>query len=181
LVVRGGVSISTGNLWIAGSAGRAITHAGDIVPSANVTFNLGSLTNWYDTFYGLATQAQYADLAEKYLADVEYLPGTVVVFGGDQEITTSQTFADVRVAGVISSSPAYLMNAAAEGLPVALRGRVPVQVLGAVSKGDLLVTSTQAGFAQSVGQNNSYGAAVFAKSLVTDGSNGSKIIEAVII
>ena len=181
LVVRGGVSISTGNLWIAGSAGQAITHAGDIVPSANVTFNLGSLTNWYDTFYGLATQAQYADLAEKYLADVEYLPGTVVVFGGDQEITTSQTFADVRVAGVISSSPAYLMNAAAEGLPVALRGRVPVQVLGAVSKGDLLVTSTQAGFAQSVGQNNSYGAAVFAKSLVTDGSNGSKIIEAVII
>ena len=181
LVVRGGVSISTGNLYIAGSAGQAITHTGDIVPSANVTFNLGGPTNWYDTFYGLATQAQYADLAEKYLADAEYLPGTVVVFGGDQEITASKTFADVRVAGVISSNPAYLMNAAAEGLPVALRGRVPVQVLGAVSKGDLLVTSTQAGFAQSVGQNNSYGAAVFAKSLVTDGSNGSKIIEAVII
>jgi hypothetical protein len=56
-----------------------------------------------------------------------------------------------------------------------------VQVIGAVSKGDLLVTSDQAGFAQSVGQNNSYGQAVFAKSLVTDGSNGSKIIEAVII
>jgi hypothetical protein len=105
----------------------------------------------------------------------------VVVFGGDQEITASQTFADVRVAGVISSNPAYLMNAANPGLPVALRGRVPVQVIGAVSKGDLLVTSDQAGFAQSVGQNNSYGQAVFAKSLVTDGSNGSKIIEAVII
>ena len=181
LVVRGGVSISTGNLYIAGSAGQAITHTGDIVPSANVTFNLGGPTNWYDTFYGLATQAQYADLAEKYLADAEYLPGTVVVFGGDQEITASKTFADVRVAGVISSNPAYLMNAAAEGLPVALRGRVPVQVLGAVSKGDLLVTSAQTGFAQSIGQNNSYGAAVFAKSLTTDGSNGSKIIEAVII
>jgi hypothetical protein len=181
LVVRGGVSIPTGNLYIAGSAGQAIVHTGDIVPSANVTFNLGGPTNWYDTFYGLATQAQYADLAEKYLADAEYLPGTVVVFGGDQEITTTNTFADVRVAGVISSNPAYLMNAAAEGLPVALRGRVPVQVLGAVSKGDLLVTSAQAGFAQSVGQNNSYGQAVFAKSLVTDGSNGSKIIEAVII
>ena len=181
LVVQGGISIPTGNLWIAGSAGRAITHTGDIVPSANVTFNLGGPTNWYNTFYGLATQAQYADLAENYTADAEYLPGTVVVFGGDQEITTTGTFADVRVAGVISTNPAYLMNAAATGLPVALRGRVPVQVLGAVSKGDLLVTSAQSGFAQSVGQNNSYGAAVFAKSLVTDGSNGSKIIEAVIV
>lgn len=181
LVVRGGVSIPTGNLWIAGSAGRAIIHTGDIIPSANVTFNLGGPTNWYDTFYGLATQAQYADLAEKYIADAEYQPGTVVVFGGEQEITVSQSFADVRVAGVISSNPAYLMNAAADGLPVALRGRVPVQVVGTVSKGDLLVTSAQAGFAQSVGQNNSYGQAVFAKSLVTDGSNGSKIIEAVII
>jgi hypothetical protein len=181
LVVRGGISIPTGNLWIAGSAGRAITHTGDIVPSANITFNLGGPTNWYDTFYGLATQAQYADLAEKYLSDAEYMPGTVVVFGGTEEITVTNAFADVRVAGVVSTNPAYLMNAAASGLPVALRGRVPVRVLGAVSKGDLLVTSAQAGYAQSVGQNNSFGAAVFAKSLVTDGSNGSKIIEAVII
>ena len=120
-------------------------------------------------------------MAENYVSDDEYVPGTVVVFGGSEEITVTETFADVRVAGVISSNPAYLMNAAAAGLPVALRGRVPVQVLGAVSKGDLLVTSAQAGYAQSVGQNNSYGQAVFAKSLVTDGRNGSKIIEAVII
>jgi hypothetical protein len=146
-----------------------------------VTFNLGGPANWYDTFYGLATQAQYADLAENYVSDDEYVPGTVVVFGGSEEITVTETFADVRVAGVISSIPAYLMKAAAAGLPVALSGRVAVQVLGAVSKGDLLVTSAQAGYAQSVGQNNSYGQAVFAKSLVTDGRNGSKIIEAVII
>ncbi len=181
LVVRGGVAIPTGNLWIGGSGGTAITHTGSIIPSSNVAFNLGSTSAWYNTFYGLATQAQYADLAENYAADSEYKPGTVVVFGGTEEITVTSTFADVRVAGVISTNPAYLMNAAATGLPVALRGRVPVQVLGAVSKGDLLVTSSQAGYAQSVGQNNSYGAAVFAKSLVTDGRNGSKIIEAVII
>jgi hypothetical protein len=146
-----------------------------------VSQNLGSTTNWWNTFYGVSVQAQYADLAENYQADENYQPGTVVVFGGDEEITMTETFADVRVAGVISSNPAYLMNAAMTGLPVALRGRVPVQVVGAVSKGDLLVTSAQAGYAQSVGQSNSYGAAVFAKSLVTDGSNGSKIIEAVII
>jgi hypothetical protein len=183
LIISGGVALPSGNLWIAGSDGHAIIATGNIIPSANLvaTNNIGSDAAWWNAFYGKSVQAQYADLAEKYLADAEYQPGTVVVFGGDQEITTTNTFADVRVAGVISSDPAYLMNAAATGLPVALRGRVPVQVLGAVSKGDLLVTSTQAGFAQSVGQNNSYGQAVFAKSLTTDGSNGSKIIEAVII
>jgi hypothetical protein len=170
LVVDGGVGIS-GNLFTAGW----------IIPQSNVSQNLGSSTQWWNTFYGVSTQAQYADLAEKYIADTEYQPGTVVVFGGEQEITVTETFADVRVAGVISTNPAYLMNAANEGLPVALRGRVPVQVLGAVSKGDLLVTSAQQGCAQSVGQNNNYGQAVFAKSLVTDGSNGVKIIEAVII
>jgi hypothetical protein len=183
LIISGGVALPSGNLWIAGSDGHAIIATGNIIPSANLvaTNNIGSDTAWWNAFYGKSVQAQYADLAENYLADGDYTPGTVVVFGGDQEITTTNTFADVRVAGVISSDPAYLMNAAAAGLPVALRGRVPVQVLGAVSKGDLLVTSAQSGFAQSVGQNNSYGAAVFAKSLVTDGSNGSKIIEAVII
>jgi hypothetical protein len=177
------ININNGELLVDGAAnisGNVFT-AGWIIPTSNVSQNLGSSTQWWNTFYGVSTQAQYADLAEKYAADNEYQPGTVVVFGGEQEITVTNTFADVRVAGVISSNPAYLMNAAATGLPVALRGRVPVQVLGAVSKGDLLVTSAQAGFAQSVGQNNSHGAAVFAKSLTTDGSNGSKIIEAVII
>lgn len=177
------ININNGELLVEGAAnisGNVFT-AGWLIPTSNVSQNLGSSTNWWNTFYGVSTQAQYADLAEKYTADAEYQPGTVVVFGGEQEITVTETFADVRVAGVISTNPAYLMNAANEGLPVALRGRVPVQVLGAVSKGDLLVTSAQQGCAQSVGQNNNYGQAVFAKSLVTDGSNGVKIIEAVII
>jgi hypothetical protein len=183
LHVQGGASITQGNLYIGGSGGRAIIATGNIVPSSNIATsnNIGSDTLWWNNFYGVATQARYADLAEKYVPDAEYKVATVVVFGGDQEITVTSTFADTRVAGVISENPAHLMNAGIEGLPVALRGRVPVQVLGAVSKGDLLVTSAQAGFAQSVGQNNSYGAAVFAKSLTTNGENGSKIIEAVII
>lgn len=183
LQVQGGASITQGNLYIGGSGGRAIIVTGNIVPSANVvaTNNLGSDTLWWNNFYGVSTQARYADLAEKYVPDAQYKVGTVVVFGGDQEITVTETFADVRVAGVISENPAHLMNAGIDGLPVALRGRVPVQVLGPVSKGDLLVTSTQAGFAQSIGQSNIYTAAVFGKSLVTDGRNGSKIIEAVII
>ena len=177
----GGMSITAGNLYIGGSGGRAIVHTGDIIPSSNLAMNLGGPTNWYNTFYGRSVQAQYADLAENYLSDYNYDPGTVVVFGGSQEITTTSSFADTRVAGVISHDPAYLMNAVNPGLPVALRGRVPVKIVGTVSKGDLLVTSAQTGYAQSVGQDNSYGHAVFAKSLVTDGRNGSKIIEAVII
>jgi hypothetical protein len=202
--VTGGMSISTGSLYIGGSGGNSLVAvgtvratnnngnsivatgnvavSGNILPfDANATYNLGSTTNWWNTFYGVSTQAQYADLAENYVADQNYSPGTVVVFGGSVEITTTDTFADTRVAGVISHNPGYLMNAANPGLPVALRGRVPVKLIGTVSKGDLLVTSAQAGYAQSIGQNDSYGHAVFAKSLVTDGRNGSKIIEAVII
>jgi hypothetical protein len=188
IVASGGIRISAGNLTVAGNGGNSVVATGNIalvgniLPfGANITYNLGSTTNWWNTFYGVSTQAQYADLAENYAADQDYEPGTVVVFGGAKEVTTTVTFADTRVAGAISWNPGYLMNAANDGLPVALRGRVPVKLIGSVSKGDLLVTSAQAGFAQSVGQDNSYGNAVFAKSLVTDGRNGSKIIEAVII
>jgi hypothetical protein len=181
VVIQGGASITTGNLYIGGSGGRAITHTGDIIPSANLQFNLGSATAWYGTFYGVSTQAKYADLAEKYVADKNYEVGTVVVFGGEEEITVTNEFADPRVAGVISENPAYLMNAMIDGLPLALRGRVPVRVVGPVDKGDLLVTSTTFGYARSVGRDDSYNAAVFAKSLVRDSNNGTKIIEAVII
>ena len=186
-IVAGATTVSTsattGALVVRGGAGFAanIFTAGWIVPTANVSQNLGTTTNWWNLIYGRSIHAQYADLAENYVADSDYAPATVVVFGGEQEITTTTTYAETRVAGVISSNPAYLMNAASSGLPVALRGRVPVQVLGPVSKGDLLVTSKQPGFAQSVGQVNTFGAAVFAKSLETDGRNGQKIIEAVII
>lgn len=183
VVVKGGLGINTGNLYIGGSGGRAITHTGHIVPSANLTFDLGSTTAWYNTFYGVSTQAKYADLAEKYLPDdiIDYTPGTVVVFGGEKEITVTEQFADHRVAGVISTEPAYLMNAAVEGVPVALRGRVPVKVINEVNKGDLLVTASVPGYAMSVGSDTSYGIKIFAKSLETNLSSGSKIIEAVII
>jgi hypothetical protein len=158
-----------------------ITTPSIVKSGTNAVGNIGQTDNRFNTVFATATSALYADLAENYTADVEYEPGTVVVFGGEEEITVTNSFADSRVAGVISTNPAYLMNAEHPGLPIALRGRVPVKVLGAVSKGDLLVTSSQTGCAQSVGQNTSYGAAIFAKSLVTDGQNGVKIIEAVIL
>jgi hypothetical protein len=94
---------------------------------------------------GTATAARYADLAERYAADREYPAGTVVVFGGDKEITVSNIKMDTRVAGIISANPAYMMNCEAgddQTHPyVALAGRVPCRVAGKIKKGDLLVTS----------------------------------------
>lgn len=188
IVTRGGIAISQGNLYIGGSGGNAavvtgnIWISGNLLPGgANVSRNLGSTTQWWNTFYGISSQAQYADLAENYQADAEYEVGTVVIFGGKKEITVTKQFADHRVAGVVSGAPAYLMNAMDKGTAVALRGRVPVKVVGPVDKGDLLVTSDLPGYAVSVGGDTSHGVKIFAKSLDADGDLGEKIIEAVIL
>ena len=99
-------------------------------------------------FEGLATSARYADLAEMYVADDVYEPGTVVVFGGQEEITISKKPLDAKVAGVVSTQPAYLMNDSIDGTAVALRGRVPCKVKGPVCKGDILVTGDIPGVAE---------------------------------
>ena len=146
------------------------------------TGNIGSSTSTFNTVYAKATTAQYADLAELYIADAVYEPGTVVVFGGSKEITACKMIADVSVAGVVSTNPAYLMNSGAEGgTPVALRGRVPVRVTGKVTKGDLLVTSEYVGCAASVHRDKSYGVAIFAKALEDKSYTDIGVIEAVII
>lgn len=171
-------NITSGNL----SVGSGTITVGNIVSgAANAIGNIGSSTTYFNTVFAKATSAQYADLAENYLADAEYAPGTVVVFGGDNEITITNKVADERVAGAISTQPAHLMNAGQPGLPVALRGRVPVKVVGPVVKGDSLVTSVIPGTAQSVGHDRSYGQAVFAKSLETNSEDGEKVIIAVIL
>jgi hypothetical protein len=112
----------------------------------------------------VATQARYADLAEKYETDVVYEPGTVVVFGGIKEITVTDIEEDTRVAGVVSTEPAYLMNIGSTGIAVALRGKVPCKVVGSVNKGDILVSSTVAGYAKR-GNILSPAASIVGKSL----------------
>lgn len=94
-------------------------------------------------------QATYADLAEFYEGDQEYEPGTVLVFGGDKEVTTTTQINDTRSAGVVTTNPAYVMNAEQTGIKVciALAGRVPVKVVGRVKKGDMLTTSATPGYA----------------------------------
>jgi hypothetical protein len=158
-----------------------ITTSAAIVPNANATVNLGSTSAWFNNIYGVSSQAKYADLAEKYTSDAEYAPGTVLVFGGTEEVTVATEFADTRVAGAVTTDPAYLMNAELNGVSVALRGRIPINVIGKVAKGDLLVSSTTPGYAISVGTDKIHGPAVFAKSLTDKDDDGTGQIEAVIL
>jgi hypothetical protein len=132
-----------------------------------------------------ATRARYADLAEKYEADSNYEPGTVVVFGGEKEITVTTELGDYRVAGVVSTNPAYIMNVSSETeefLPIALRGKVPVKVVGRVKKGDVLVTSGVPGHAVSVDDAHQVSAAaIVAKALEDKFTDEAGIVMAVIV
>jgi len=110
-------------------------------------------TIYATTFSGEASSALYADLAEKYVADRYYEPGTVMVFGGEQEVTESMLDYETAVAGVVSTKPAYLMNSEQQGefvVDIALVGRVPCKVMGPVFKGSVLVTSEHAGVAMAI-------------------------------
>jgi len=98
----------------------------------------------FSTCTAHSTTAIYADLAEYYAADADYPPGTVLSFGGSQEVTIATGINDVRVAGVVSTQPAHVMNAGLNGqntVAVALIGRVPTLVIGTVAPGDMMVTA----------------------------------------
>jgi hypothetical protein len=131
------------------------------------------------TFAGNSNTANYADLAEVYTSDADYEPGTVVAFGGEQEVTISTGFANTRVAGVISEFPAYCMNSNEDGAVVALQGRVPVKVLGKVQKGDMMVTcGTTPGYAMVA--RYFIGGAVIGKALEDKDTTGEGVIEVVV-
>jgi hypothetical protein len=126
-----------------------------------------------------ATAAQYADLAEKYSSDEEYLPGTVVMFGGDKEVTISDERTKA-VAGVVSSNPAYLMNSMLEGMSVdvALQGRVQCKVQGFIKKGDMIVAGATPGVG--VADDNPILGTVIGKALENYDSTEIGMIEVVV-
>tara|TARA_B100001057_G_scaffold466457_1_gene523611 strand:+ start:191 stop:2509 length:2319 start_codon:yes stop_codon:yes gene_type:complete len=134
------------------------------------------------TVYATATTAQYADLAEIYEADDNYEPGTVVVFGGEKEVTTTSILADHRVAGVVSTNPAYLMNKDANGVAVALRGKVPCKVEGVIKKGDVLVSNAKRGTATALAPESANPPAwcIVGKSLENSTDTGIKVINIVV-
>ena len=195
------LSASTG---IAVGAGTGFTNAGEIAiiannnvaatvftqtsmnPSSNNGYNLGTASLRYGNVYataldGLATSAKYADLAENYLADAEYEVGTVLVFGGEEELTTTDTKGDRKVAGVVSENPAHLMNSGLEGehvTPLALQGRTPCMVIGKVEKGDIIVTSAIAGYGMV--DNNPTVGTVIGKAVGKKDDDGKGIVEVVV-
>jgi hypothetical protein len=134
-------NITGGNLITSGTTGilsvNSITHTG-----TNAVGNIGSSSSYFNQVFATATTALYADVAEIYVADADYVPGTVLEFGGSQEVTIADD-STIRVAGVVSTNPAYLMNAGQEGthkVAIALLGRVPCRVRGIIRKGDMLVS-----------------------------------------
>ena len=127
-------------------------------------------------FVGTATAANYADLAEKYLADAEYEVGTVVAVGGEKEVTACQKGA--RAIGAVSANPAYMMNAELEGgTYVALKGRVPVKVTGPITKGDRLIAGDD-GTAVSATWNTFD---TFGVALESSDDDGVKLVECLIL
>ncbi|MDA9374128.1 hypothetical protein N9R43_01965 [bacterium] len=128
------------------------TVAGTIAPTQDATYDLGTATEQWNTIYGHTVEATYADLAERYASDAPYEPGTVLVFGGEAEVTTTTMLADTKVVGIVSTDPALKMNSAAGNDVthpyIALKGRVPCKVIGKIEKGDLLVTSDNPGYAK---------------------------------
>ncbi len=146
--VTGDVTGGTGSFTGLTITGTTISRT--IRPSVDATFDLGTSSFGYNVVYAKATSAQYADLAENYDTDEQYPVGTVVMVGGNREVTASSF--GKRAIGVVSENPAYLMNSQGKGQPIALKGRVKVRVKGFVAKGDELIADNQ-GFATRVDAN----------------------------
>lgn len=180
---------ANGNVVLGDAAADTVSINGsvnsNILPTG--TRNIGSATAIWNTVYattfsGTATTARYADLAENYLADADYEPGTVLVFGGSDEVTANGVVkGDSRVAGVVSTNPAHLMNSTLEGdhvVALALQGRVPCKVIGKVNKGDILVTSAISGYAMV--DNNPKVGTIIGKAVAEKLDDGKGVVEVVV-
>lgn len=98
---------------------------------------------------GRAMEAEFADMAEIYIADDYLIPGNLVKLGGNKEITKTLSEFDNEIFGIISTAPGFLLNSRQKltehAYPVALKGRVPCLVKGTVRKGQRIVASDVAG------------------------------------
>jgi hypothetical protein len=173
--------LKVGTVFRTASVDTASTGTANSIACRDADGNLNAVL-----FQGTATAALFADLAEKYLTDIEYEIGTVVAVGGDREVTAC-SIGD-RAFGAVSGSPAYMMNAGLEGgTYIALKGRVPVKVVGPVRKGDKLVAADNgcAGVAKYIMKSLPITAGnfpdTFAIALESSDDQGVKLIESVIL
>jgi hypothetical protein len=179
-----GALTATGNLT---SSSFSIFN-NSLLPSSANAISIGSSTlpfaNVFATFLrGTAITAQYADLAERFEADISYPAGTVVALGGTKEITAAAEDLTEDVFGVVSTRAAFLMNGDAGNdqthPAVAVQGRVPVRVTGQVKKGDRLV-SAGAGLARAAQRSEITAFNVIGRSLQDKTSAGEGTVEAIV-
>jgi hypothetical protein len=172
--VQGGNVVSTAAISASGTVTGGNLATGGTITGASVSVS-GTVTG--TSFVGIATSAQYADLAENYLADADYAPGTVLEFGGPAEVTIASDETR-RIAGVVSTHPAHLMNSHLIGphvVAIALIGRVPVRVRGTINKGDMLISAGD-GYARP--KQDPVAGTIIGKAL--EESVGDNIIEVVV-
>ena len=174
------------NVMVVTNTGAVVT--GLSTPSitktgTNAVGNIGSASSYFERVFATATTALYADVAERFEADEVLRPGTVVELGGVKEITRAQNDLSEKVFGVISTKPAYTMNGAAgeddTHPPVAMTGRVPVQVVGVIHKGDRLV-SAGSGSARAAKPGEATAFNVIGRALVDKLTPESGTIEAIV-
>jgi hypothetical protein len=178
----GSVTLSSLQLNAGLTVGTTGTFSGTVtLPSitksgGNGSGDIGQDGNRFGTIYGTASTAKYADLAEKYLADATYETGTVIVVGGEQEVT--QSFFGDKAIGVVSAAPAYCMNdELKDGTKIALKGRVPVKVVGVITKGKSITAGDNGTAVQC--EHHFYGA--FGVALESSDTETVKLIECVIL
>ena len=188
-----GIAASYGNINVANFLANygsntilttaSISVGGVVNSNGNGVGNIGSSSNYFNTVFAKATSAQYADVAERFASDAEYLPGTVVELGGTAEITRSMTELSENVFGVISTNAAYLMNSGAGNNsthpPIAMTGRVPVRVIGVVNKGDRLVSAGN-GLARSANPGEASAFNVIGRSLINKVDIDEGTVEAIV-
>ena len=180
-------SVFIGNLTgvassVTSQANSATTTAASTNTANQIVLRDGSGNLTAGTITALATSARYADLAERYTADADYEPGTVVELGGEQEVTQTTRPISVAIAGIVSTDPAYLMNAdLTDGISVALIGRIPCKVIGTIHKGDILVSSLTPGHAEAHRDIHSPPAgSVIGKAIESKSNDGSGVIEVLV-
>jgi hypothetical protein len=169
---------------LGGITGTTLYASTAVLPtSGNATVNLGSATAWFGTIYGTSLHAQYADLAERFEADAEYVPGTVVELGGNKEVTAVGADLSDDVFGVISTAAGYVMNSRAGDdtthPPIAVQGRVPVRVIGKVKKGQRLVSAGN-GLARAGSRNEITTWNVIGRALEDKTTLGEGLVEAAV-
>ena len=184
-IITGGTVQATGNITGGNvSVGTGKVSLGSIEnQNSDGVGNIGSASVSFNTVHALATSAQYADMAERFHADAEYSAGTVVELGGINEVTLCVDDLSDIVFGVVSTKAAYLMNGGAGSNethpPIAMSGRVPVNVMGFIAKGDRLVSAGN-GYARAATLDEVTAFNVIGRALESKTDEGFGSVEAIV-